>query len=818
MPWRFPFHNRRWLAPSIGKRFFLEWTLIGVVGIAAVLFGVTSQMTERASFLFYDQLLLHMASRPSSGIVIVAIDDESIAELGRWPWPRETHAALLAQLAKAKPASVAYDVLFTEPSPGDAAFAEAMKHVPTYLPLLVDRLPVNQNEPAVVEPVPVLRAAAAGVGHIDLEVNHDGIVRSVSLFEGSGKAWWPSITVPVYRALRGPDAALPGIKTAAVDTAFAAPAAAAAAGAGDLKRAHRMMIPFSRTSLDYPRVSFAAAMQGAVPPEFFAGKIVLVGATAAGLRDRFATPISGEVGELPGVDIYATILDALLAGRAIEPTGDKAARWASLVPVGILLAGLLVMSPFQSLMLTIALGCASMIASACLMYLRSRWLSPVPTLGGLALIYLLWSWRRLEVAMSYLGQELRLLAAEPNLLPGPQPTPQGAAGDVLERLIALTRQAVQRQRNMRQFIWDSLNSLPEPIMVCDCNGHILMVNDPARLHFGPVQFADLSIMQLFGEFHFVRLVDEDSSGALPSGMQWPSMLDPRSERHTAVMMRGIEVRDRDGRDHMLRYAPCATSTGESLGWIASWVDITALHASERQRDDMLHLLSHDMRSPQASILAMLDTERPRIDSKPAMDLMERVERYARRTLALADDFVQLARAESQHYSLELLNLHELAIDASDEIWPLANAKDIEVRCDSEGEVFWVLADRSLMTRALINLLSNAVKYSPSGTRVDCIVTERPGAIVCVVRDVGYGIALEQQAHLFERFRRFHLDGQPPSDGTGLGMAFVKTVISRHAGEIAIQSAPDQGTTVTITLRSQTIEPREASGEEPATQK
>src|ERR1700688_1651388 len=464
MPWRFPFRNRRWPGPSIGKRFFLEWMLIGAVGVAAVLYGVVSPLTERASFLIYDQLLSHSASRPSAGIVIVAVDDESIAELGRWPWPRETHAALLEQLAKAKPASVAYDVLFTEPSPGDAAFAQAMKHVPTYLPLLVDRLPVNQNEPAAVEPVPVLRAAAAGVGHIDLEVNQDGIVRSVSLFEGSSKNWWPSITVPVYRAMRGRDAPLPGIEPAAADAVFAA---SGPAGAGELKRAHRMMIPFSRTSLGYARVSFAAAMQGSVPPEFFAGKIVLVGATAAGLRDRFATPISGVVGELPGVDIYATILDGLFDGRAIEPVSDKAAGWTSLVRVGILLAGLLVMSPFQSLMLTIALACASLVASACTVYLRSRWLSPVTALGGLALIYLLWKWRRLEVAMSYLGQELRLLAAEPNLLPGAEQKPQGAAGDLLERLIALTRQAVQRQRNMRQFIWDSLNSLPEPIMVCD---------------------------------------------------------------------------------------------------------------------------------------------------------------------------------------------------------------------------------------------------------------------------------------------------------------------------------------------------------------
>ena len=789
MPWRFSFRSRRDPRPSLGKRFLIEWTLIGAIGIAAVVYGVFSPLSERASFLFYDQLLLHSKHRMASDIVIVAIDDESIAELGRWPWPRDTHAALLEQIAQAKPRAVAYDVLFTESSPGDAAFASAMKRVPTYLPLLVDRQPVNQSAPAAIEPVAVLRNAAAGIGHIDLDVDRDGIARSVSLFEGSGHDWWPGLMVPVYRALRGADALLPGASRIEARTDE------------DVKRAHRMMIPFSRASVEYPRVSFASAMLGQVPPEFFAGKIVLVGATAAGLRDRFATPISGAIGELPGVDIHATILDALLEGQAIEPVDDQTGAWASVVPVLLLLGGLLVMSPFQSLILTVGLAFASLIASAALMYVRSRWLSPVPALGGLALIYLLWSWRRLEVAMSYLGQELRLLAAEPNLLPGADIKPQGAAGDMLERLIGLTRQAVQRQRNMRQFIWDSLNSLPEPIVVCDHDGRILLVNDPAHLHLGPMRFTDMSITDVFSTFHFVRLVDETSRE-----ISWPAVLDPRVSAHADVMTRGIEVRDRHGRDHMLRYAPCTTSAGEAPGWIASWVDITALHASERQRDDMLHLLSHDMRSPQASILALLDTERPHLDSPRALDLMARIERYARRSLALADDFVQLARAESQHYQLELLNLHELAIDASDEIWPQANAKQIDVRCLSEGDHFWVLADRSLMTRALINLLSNAVKYSPPATHVDCIVSAMPDAVTCVVRDQGYGIAIEQQTHLFERFRRFHADGQPASDGTGLGMAFVKTVINRHAGEIAIESALNMGTSVTIALPAHGVEP------------
>ncbi len=67
---------------------------------------------------------------------------------------------------------------------------------------------------------------------------------------------------------------------------------------------------------------------------------------------------------------------------------------------------------------------------------------------------------------------------------------------------------------------------------------------------------------------------------------------------------------------------------------------------------------------------------------------------------------------------------------------------IDVRCESQGEHFWVLAHRSLMTRALINLLSNAVKFSSPATRVDCIVSATSDTVVCVVRNQGYGIAIE----------------------------------------------------------------------------
>jgi signal transduction histidine kinase len=182
--------------------------------------------------------------------------------------------------------------------------------------------------------------------------------------------------------------------------------------------------------------------------------------------------------------------------------------------------------------------------------------------------------------------------------------------------------------------------------------------------------------------------------------------------------------------------------------------------------------------------------------------------------------VQLARAESQNYMLEPVNLAELMIDASDEVWPQAHAKRIALdtgtdsaagRDDSndrndrngdndDNDGHWICADRSLMTRALVNILNNAVKYSPPDTRITCELSYmKPAGVSCTIRDEGYGIPEEQQAGLFERFRRFHETERPDVGGAGLGMAFVKTVVTRHGGEVEVVSAPGRGTAVTIRL-------------------
>ncbi|WP_233868221.1 CHASE2 domain-containing protein [Paraburkholderia adhaesiva] len=787
------------LGRSVGRRFLYEWAGVGFTGIVVVLLGIVWRWTAGPDYLVYDFFLAKRSHPVSSDIVMVEIDNASLAALGRWPWPRSVHARLADQIARAGAAAVVYDVLFTEPSPDDETLAHAFAERPTYLPILLS--PADDSGMRVADlPVAPLATAAAGLGHINFEVDKDGIVRSVAMFEGDAHQRWPQLMVTVWR----------DVYAGTIKLASGVPKGmhgADLARAGGPNGEARFLIPFNANASAYRRVSFAQVLEGRVPSEVFRGRVVLVGVTASGLYDRFATPLSGTLGTLPGVYIHAHILDALLSGTAIRPASTPWIVFASLIPLALVLAGFLVLSPWRALLLSVGLGAAALAASATLLYGARVWLSPVPAVSALLVVYPMWSWRRLEMTMAHLRKSLHQLADEPYLLPE-APTPgREYAGDALAQQMALMAQAAQRLQDMRRFVWDSLDSVPEPIFVADLRGVVLIANHAAREsldRMGVGAAEGRSIAEVFGGFSFVKPIDPNPETMALAHAHWPLPLDPARKEYSELMERGVEVRSPDGSDYLLRYACCMNAQGQAVGWIAGLVDVTALHDAERQREDALRLLSHDMRSPQASIVALVETERERgtLDAEPVRAVMDRIERYARRSLTLAEDFVQLARAESQTYALEPTSLADLVITASDEVWPQASAKQIRIDTAFEGdEMGWINADNSLMTRALVNVLNNAVKYSPPNTRIVCTIRQAKLAarVICSIRDEGYGISLEDQANLFTSFRRFHAAQRPEISGAGLGMAFVKTVVTRHGGEVSVESEPGAGTTVTMNL-------------------
>jgi two-component system heavy metal sensor histidine kinase CusS len=127
----------------------------------------------------------------------------------------------------------------------------------------------------------------------------------------------------------------------------------------------------------------------------------------------------------------------------------------------------------------------------------------------------------------------------------------------------------------------------------------------------------------------------------------------------------------------------------------------------------------------------------------------------------------------------------------------AEERRIAIKCVGEGEIH---ADSLLFGRAVSNLVDNAVRYSRDGGTIEILLAASATDARISVRDSGAGIAAEHLARVFDRFYR--VDSSRSSEGTGLGLALVKSITDLHGGRAEVTSAPGRGTTVTLTFPQQ----------------
>ena len=437
-------------------RLLVEWLIVSVLAIVAVVVLIGYRIGARADNLLYDSILSLQHRPGSDSIIIVAIDEESLATIGRWPWPRRVHAAFVDRLAEARPAAIGYDVLFIEPSGDDGLLADAMRRFGrVVLPLTFETPGTNGAPYAIEQPVPAIRAAALATGHAVLIPDDDGIVRGVSLLAGSGSERWMHFAAQIERVGKRE-----------------ANRAAASQGAdfpsGELSFSVPMLIPFTGPRGNYRTVSFAQVAAGQVPAEFLRDHIVLVGSTASGAADRYSVP----GGSMAGVEVLANIVDALAADRSIVRAGRPATMAFALVPLAILLASLLLFAPRVNILLGVGLLVLTIATSVGLMLGFGIWIAPTGGLVGLIIAYPLWAWRRLEAVSSYMAQELRQLSLEPDPLPGGDvgASVRPLLAETLDNQTNLLNRAIKRVRDLRQFFADNLQELPDPTLVLDHRG------------------------------------------------------------------------------------------------------------------------------------------------------------------------------------------------------------------------------------------------------------------------------------------------------------------------------------------------------------
>jgi len=795
------------------------------------LFSLRGEWFSRIEQAAYDQALSLWKRPAQPDIVIIGIDDDSVQQLGRWPWPRVVHAKLLEKLTEADVKAVALDIVLSEPDKQDPLLAEAIRaNGKVVLPLnqkISEGRPVGDSLPT-----PLLTAAAARLGHISAQFDSDGVVRTAFLRAGFRAPRYDLLAVAAL------EVAEPNIvaNIAVLQERVANPAPSESP-VWAVERKYR--IPFAGGAGHFKHVSYIDILRGDVSIETLKNSIILVGATIAGAGDEFPTPLSGdgsslafgqlhEARAMPGVEIHANVIQGLREGINIEEASFAQTAAISLILVLSLLAAFLWLSPSQSIVLTVCSCAGVIVGSALLFRLGQVWISPVIAFMAMVLAYPLWSWRKLQATQRYFDEELTRLQAERSVV-SPEAAqrilPQFAAAafmpGVVEQRIASVRDATQRLRNLNRFVADSLESLPEAALVTDFNGRVMLANSSADRLLGSHQPKNTELEQPAEQL----LEGRDVFGLMQSfkhdgDKSWRELWADASKNSRTVSIEARMVgKAADDLEFLVQIAPSVSHTGAHTGTILTLTDISPLRESERRRDEALRFLSHDMRSPQASIITLLEMQREDPESMSSEKLIERIDRYAKRTLNLADDFLRLAKAErSKPQDFAPLELSGLLQDAVEEAWSLASAKRISVKSNTPEVDAWVLGDRDLLTRVLMNLLSNAIKYSPPNTTVTCSLRHEEKNWVIDVADQGYGISEANMSKLFTRFVRLHEEGQPEEEGIGLGLVFVKTVVTRHNGSIGVKSqvakyssddanvafveSTDHGTTFSVTLPAQ----------------
>lgn len=697
--------------------------------------------------VLYDHLMRFQGFRPTHDIVIIAIDDLSIQELGGWPLERRQYTTLLSQLDDdcCRPKSIGFDLLFLDPTNDDSELATQLKKHESVLPLAFkssDQPPYSLQVTPPVSPI----SEAATLAHINLTFDSDGVIRG---FHESEQAW-----LHFSLAIHSKTQQVHPVNT------------------NNSYQRFRMVDP----SVGFPVISLVDAIRNKANQTLLKDKYVLVGATAPSLGDRYPTLYSGKNNaSTPGVAILASVLNASLNQSLIKVSPPWVIFVATIFPLLLTLQSLLILPPRHALALTCAISVGAILTSYTILSLADFWIDPIPLITVVLLLQMLWAWRRLEAIVDFVQnkaedlKQFRHRTQESHRL--------HPSREVVLQQAKLLDHAVSSARSELIFLAAIVDEMPDSVMIFDTNNQLLLCNQKTKHLFSAYEFLEGSTLSAFAEHINIST----------------STLSSKDENAQEVeLQKVLQLNTTMGlRDFIVKTAQLDSKVEHNVLLIIL-MDVTELKRSQTQRDRALQFLSHDMRTPVASILSITGQGEIR-DS----EITSKITHHARNLLGMMDDFILTISSEAAQYALQHVLLDNLINDALEEVSDLANSKNILLKDQSDINGIFISANPRLLLRALINLLFNAIKFSPNQgiiiIQASCDISGGYSQHTAAIT-ITNSIATMGNSH--QTFAKMQ--------GFGLGLNFVENVIKRHSGSIE-QSIPNTGiATVKISLPCEII--------------
>lgn len=395
----------------------------------------------------------------------------------------------------------------------------------------------------------------------------------------------------------------------------------------------------------------------------------------------------------------------------------------------------------------------------------------------------------------------RLLAA-PQPLAGPRPDSAPAPEEILSRVSALMDTELYSTTVERIELKTILANLQDGILTLDLDGKVTSVNPALCRMLG------MTDEEIQGQACVAALGEDAGRAALE--------LFEQALAGEEGVPRDTEVADRGGRvtPIALAVAVLRDYLGATVGCVCVLNDITRrkevealyeqLRALGQLKDDLTHMIVHDLRTPLTSLLGGMQTIEAlgelNDDQKEFLDLSIR---GGQSLLTMINDLLDIGKMEDGSLQLEKAEIRPAALiqRAFGQVANLAKDKNLSLVADVPETLPPLAGDEEKLVRTLVNLLGNAIKFTPSGGSVTAAVTPLPaeGAARFGIVDTGEGIPKEAFGRIFEKFGQVESRKAGRKMSTGLGLTFCKLVAEAHGGRIWVESELGKGSSFFFTI-------------------